>query len=200
MTTIEQLAGVPSAAELDALANAWFPDLTENVYGFTPEGASVPAVPEVNAADPLQGYGSENIGSSMPGKDIPEFDWEHPFAYGGDTTDPYFKSVEEAAAPEAGFSAGRSDIPAVDNSSSRGYAPVVLSQTQAQENGRKIDAPTSLGGDSTPKATADDKPYTTRDESIRIGSKTLAQIRSDFPILNEKINGNKPDISLAEYL
>lgn len=233
MTTIEQLAGVPSAAELDALANAWFPDLTENVYGFTPEGASVPAVPEVNAADPLQGYGSapaadvpggygipaadlsngygsavpleeassayglsdpgttQNIGSSMPGKDIPEFDWEHPFAYGGDTTDPYFKGVEEASAPEAGFSAGRSDVPAVDNSSSRGYAPVVLSQTQAQENGRKIDAPTSLGGDRTPRAAADDKPYTTRDESIRIGSKTLAQIRSDFPILNEKINGNK---------
>ena len=89
MTTIEQLAGVPSAAELDALANAWFPDLTENVYGFTPEGASVPAVPEVNAAGPLQGYTlsdpgtTQNIGSSMPGKDIPEFDWEHPFAYGG---------------------------------------------------------------------------------------------------------------------
>ena len=223
MTTIEQMAGVPSAAELDALANAWFPDLTENVYGFSQEEVAEPAVPEVNANDFNQGYGSlpggevpavygsgipdstvsqgytgipetgasQNVGSPDPGIDIPEFDWEHPFAYGGDTTDPYFRSVEEASAPEANFSSAASDVPAVDNSSNSGYAPVVMSQTEAAENGRKIDAPTSLGGDSTPRATVNDKPYTSRDESIRIGSKTLAQIRSDFPILNEKINGNK---------
>ena len=33
MTTIENLAGVPSAAELAALANQLFPDLTEGVNG-----------------------------------------------------------------------------------------------------------------------------------------------------------------------
>ncbi len=31
---------------------------------------------------------------------------------------------------------------------------------------------------------------TSRNDSIRIGSKTLAQIRDDFPILSERINGN----------
>ena len=222
MTTIEQTAGVPSAAELDALANAWFPDMTENVYGFSQEEISEPAVPEVNAGDVVQGYGvapigeipsgygagvpesapqgytgipetgaSQNVGSPDPGIDNPEFDWEHPFAYGGESTDPYLKGVQDASAPEATFSSAGSDVPVVPYSSSNGYAPVVMSQTEAAENGRKIDAPTSIGGDSTPRATADDKPYTSRDESIRIGSKTLAQIRSDFPILNEKINGNK---------
>lgn len=194
MTTIEQLAGVPSAAELEALANELIPEISESIFG-TPAAdlAAVPgaeqanvAVPEVNANVPSQSYGSPD-----PGINIPEFDWEHPFAYGGDTTDPYFKSVEEASAPEADFSAAGSDVPVVDKSNNSGYAPVVMSQTEAQEKGRKIDAPTSLGGDSTPRATAGDKPYTSRDESIRIGSKTLAQIRSDFPILNEKVNGNK---------
>ena len=223
MTTIEQIAGVPSAAELDALANAWFPDLTESVYGVSQEEVAEPAVPEVNANDLVQGYGSlpladipagygagvpdsvpspgfggipestavQNAGSSDPGIDIPEFDWEHPFAYGGETADPWLKDVEGASAPEASFSSVTSDVPVLDESSSKSYAPVVLSQTEAAEKGRKIDTPSSVGGDSTPRAGADDKPYSSRDESIRIGSKSLAQIRSDFPILNEKINGNK---------
>ena len=193
MTTIEQQAGVPSAAELDVLANALFPDLTENVYGFSQEEVAEPAVPEVNAGDVAQEYGSLP-GGEVPvgyGNDVPEFDWEHPFAYGGESADPYLKGVQDASAPEASFSSAGSDVPVVDNDSSKGYAPVVMSQTEAAENGREIDAPTSIGGDSTKTATADDKPYTSRDESIRIGSKTLAQIRSDFPILNERINGNK---------
>jgi len=66
----------------------------------------------------------------------------------------------------------------------------VISRSQAEESSRKIDAPTSLGGDSVDKEKSGDVPYSSRDESIRIGSKTLAQIRSDFPILSEKINGN----------
>ena len=65
MTTIEQIAGVPSAAELDALANALFPDLTENVYGVSQEEIAEPAVPEVNANELVQGYGS------VPFADIP---------------------------------------------------------------------------------------------------------------------------------
>lgn len=152
MTTIEQLAGVPSAAELDALANAWFPDLTENVYGFTPEGGSVSAVPEGNAADPLPGYGG---------------------------------------IPETGFSAEGADVFASDSGGTHAYAPVVLSQTEAQEEAARVDAFATPDDGSTPGGDANEKPYTTGDESIRIGSKTLAQIRSDFPILNETINGNK---------
>lgn len=222
MTTIEQLAGVPSAAELDVLANAWFPDLTESVYGVSQQEVSEPAVPEVNANDLVQGYGSaplgeipsggfglpqnnsvqnygsipesgavQNAGSSTPGIDIPEFDWEHPFAYGGGSADPWLKDVEGASAPEAEFISANSDIPAVaETNSNTAYAPVVLSQTQAAERGRTIDAPTSLNGDNVDRKEEKDAPYSSRDESIRIGSKTLAQIRSDFPILSEKINGN----------
>ena len=245
MTTIEELAGVPSAAELDALANAWFPDLTDNVFGVSQEEAAIPAVPEVNAEDVLQGYGSmptgeipqgyggvpageipqgygsvpageipqgygsvptgeipqgygripagedtQSYGSSMPGIQEPEFDWEHPFAYGGSSSDSWLNVAEAPAAPEAEFAAPVSDIPVVRDTGSTGYSPVVLSQTQAKERGRTIDAPTSLGGDRVTSGRDADRPYSSRDESIRIGSKTLAQIRSDFPILREKINGN----------
>ena len=52
MTTIEELAGVPSAAELALMANELFPDLTESVYGAPEPAAQIPAVPEVNAPAP----------------------------------------------------------------------------------------------------------------------------------------------------
>ena len=196
MTMIEETNGLPGAGELEALANELFPDLVggygENILtGDVPVvypdvsgiGLQAPAVPEANANVPSSGYRTE------PGIDIPEFDWEHPFAYGGASSDPWLNVVEGAAAPEAVFLQSVSDVP-VESAPASGYAPVVLSQREAQEQGRNIDAPTSLGGDSVTKYNGQNAPYSSRDESIRIGSKTLAQIRSDFPILSEQVNGN----------
>lgn len=169
--TLEELAGVPNAAELESLANAYFPDLTDSAYA-APAAAPAPADEKQAAAQghgyvPAQGY-------------VPEpshgFDWEHPFAYGGTSTDTWLKNVEEDAAP-------------TPTAASTSYAPVVLSKNQAAEGSRKVDAPTSLGGDSTSK-TSTSSNSNSRNESIRIGSKTLAQIRADFPILSKKINGN----------
>lgn len=69
------------------------------------------------------------------------------------------------------------------------YSPAVLSQEQAKTKERSVYAPTSLGGDRIPNGAW--KPAgTTRNDSIIVGSKTLAQIREDFPILSERINGN----------
>ena len=202
MTTIENLAGVPSAKELSILANELFPDLTEGVYGVSATEAPVDDVPEVNASG-AQGYvpddapaisGAGGSGyAPMPGTDIPAFDWEHPFAYGGSSTDPWLQTVEGASAPEAELlpaSGDMPDVPGLSGYGGTGYAPVVVSQTQAKEQDRKIDAPTSLGGDKVDKESGEGANSSSRDESIRIGSKTLAQIRSDFPILSERINGN----------
>lgn len=74
---------------------------------------------------------------------------------------------------------------------SSSYAPVVVSKEQASQEDRRVNVPTSLGGDRVEKEDYKKKPYSSRDESIRIGSKTLAEIRNDFPILNEEINGNR---------
>ncbi|MBR1479007.1 MAG: cysteine desulfurase [Lachnospiraceae bacterium] len=87
-----------------------------------------------------------------------EFDWEHPFAYGSSETGQV------------------------------SYSPKVLSQSQASVSDRKIDAPTSIGGDIVSSHEGHDK-ENDRSGSIRIGSKTLDEIRKDFPILSERING-----------
>ena len=200
MTTIENLAGVPSAAEITALANELFPDFTESVYGAPEPATSAPAVPEVDAQAP--GYGSAPVADvpvygSAPAAPVQGyssapagFDWEHPFGYGGSSTDEWLTNVETPAAPEAELIPGESELKVIQTPETTSYAPVVLSQSQANEAGRKIDAPTSIGGDGVAAASEKNAPYTSRDESIRIGSKTLAQIRSDFPILSERINGN----------
>lgn len=205
MTTINQFSDLPSAEAIGVLANELFPDLTEGVYGVPEQDIPVDDIPEVNSSDFTQGYGtsapayslsesdpvaSNNYASSTPGIANPEFDWEHPFAYGGSSQDSYFSVIDDASAPEASFSKEVSDVPYVTSQGSTSYAPVVLSQTQAKEQGKKIDAPTSLGGDKTDKVNYKKENNSSRNESIRIGSKTLAQIRNDFPILSEEINGH----------
>ena len=174
MTTIENLAGVPSAEELTVLANELFPDLI-TTGRVSSEAEAVSVIPQADKAD----YATS------------QFDWEHPFAYGGASSEPWLNSVQVSESPYAQFLPGEKDIPGESNTSTVGYSPVVLSKTQAAENDRKIDTPTSLGGDRVTSESNIVLPYSTRDESIRIGSKTLAQIRSDFPILSENINGNK---------
>ncbi len=152
MTTIEQLAGVPSAEELTILANELFPDLT----GGLAAPASAPETPVSVPATP---------------QPVPE--------------------IPAASVPETSVSIPEIPTPFYTEAPSVSYAPSVMSQSQAAEQDRAIDAPTSLGGDSVSREKGEAAPYSSRDESIRIGSKTLAQIRSDFPILSEEINGNR---------
>lgn len=212
MTTIEELAGVPGAEELTILANQMFPDLTQGgALGVPETDVPVTSVPEVNSGDAQQAAEAENAGTPTvlpvygaafgdepndataaygiaPGTDT--FDWEHPFAYGGGYSDPYLQTVDAAQAPEAQFLPGTGDIPVLSDPVTPSYSPAVVSQTQAAEQDRKVDAPTSLGGDSVNKPAEEGVPHSSRNDTIRIGSKTLSQIRDDFPILKERINGN----------
>ena len=188
--SLEELAGVPNAAELEQLANAYFPDLTDNAY------AATPAAPEAQNASAAQGVSAAQGAAAI--NQTPVFDWEHPFAerpetqapfaYGGSSTDTWLNTVEAPAAPEAQFLPQQGDV-AVTPAPATGYSPKVVSKTQAYEAGRKVDAPTSLGGDSAKNASAATS-ENSRNDSIRIGSKTLSQIRADFPILSKQINGH----------
>lgn len=182
MTTIEELAGLPSAEELTAWANKLFPDLTGGAYGAPETDIPVADVPEANAGEtPAQVFTTGTV--------VPEFDWEHPFAYGGSSTDTWLKNVEGVSAPEAELLLEIGNLPNVTDTASTSYTPVVVSQKQANEQNRRIDAPTSLGGDAVDREKKETK-GSSRNDSIRIGSKTLTQIRNDFPILSEQINGN----------
>ncbi|WP_297948012.1 aminotransferase class V-fold PLP-dependent enzyme, partial [uncultured Fibrobacter sp.] len=191
--SLEELAGVPNAAELEQLANEYFPDLTDSAY------AATPAAPEVQNASAAQGVSAAQGATAI--NQTPAFDWEHPFAtygdqptssapfaYGGNSSDTWLNTIEAPAVPEAEFVSQFGDVPAAP-APATGYSPKVLSKTQAAENARPIDAPTSLGGDSV-KAGSANSGSNSRNESIRIGSKNLAQIRSDFPILSKQVNGH----------
>ena len=191
--SLEELAGVPNAAELEQLANAYFPDLTDSAY------AATPAAPEAQNASAAQGVSAAQGAAAI--SQTPAFDWEHPFAtygdqptssapfaYGGSSTDTWLNTVEAPAVPESQFASQLSDIPTAP-APAQGYSPKVVSKTQAAEASRQIDAPTSLGGDSVKTGSANSG-ANSRNDSIRIGSKTLAQIRSDFPILSKQINGH----------
>ena len=177
MTTIEQLAGVPSASELTAMANALFPDLTEGISSVPEAGQAASAVQEKT---PFQG--------SIPSAE--DFDWEHPFAYGGHASDPWLKTVESVSAPEAELLPKTGSLPSLPEAPSVGYSPTVLSQAEAKKRDQKVDVPTSLGGDAVAPGTKR-QAVSSRNDSIRIGSKTLSQIRDDFPILSEQINGHR---------
>ena len=177
--SLEQLAGVPNAAELAALANSLFPELTDSIYdtqGYQPEKQS----------------GTQAVNTGYVFGRTADFDWAHPFAYGGVSTDNWLNTVEAVSDPAAGYLQDAADSTTVVEPQTISYSPAVMSQEQAAQNNRAIDAPTSLGGDSVRKGGADKAAVSSsRDASIRIGSKTLAQIREDFPILSEQINGNR---------
>lgn len=177
MTTIDQFSGIPDARELSMLANELFPDLTEGVYGI--HGADLPAssVPEATLPD------TSVKEATLPASSVPEATLP--------TADVPGTGLPFMSVPEADFSSGIADMPIPAGDSGTTYAPAVMSQRQAQEHDRKIDAPTSLGGDSVQPSKSEGERTASRNDSIRIGSKTLAQIRDDFPILQEQVNGHR---------
>ena len=177
----EEALGLPSAAELTALANQLFPDFAVPglvTPGVSPQSASESAgVSQQETAAVSQYEQSEApkySASAVPQTEFEkapqaeysekayadDFDWEHPFSYGQDAE------------------------------TTKSYSPKVQSKTQAAESDRKVDVPTSLNEGDAPKYKYFSEEGTSRNDSIRIGSKTLAQIRDDFPILKERINGN----------
>ncbi len=141
--TPEELAGVPSALELTALANRLFPDLTEGIDSTASRAETVPVRPETVAIPGGAGFDA--------------FDWQSPFGL------PYAQGANDEAV--------------------QAYAPRVVSLEQAKEAERATSAGVFTNAEPDEGAS--------RNDSVRIGSKTLTQIRDDFPILSEKINGRQ---------
>ncbi|MBQ8296957.1 MAG: cysteine desulfurase [Ruminococcus sp.] len=147
MTTNEITAGVPSEAEIEALANSLFPDFdAERCAGGIADLAATGDTTVINdAASKAENY------------------------LGG-------YSDFERIAEELNYGSTESSISA-PSAQQNGYSPVVLSEDQAQNY-----SPKSVSSSySEPQKVHSD---------IVVGTKTLSQIRSDFPILSEKINGH----------
>lgn len=216
----ERFLGLPSAAELEALANSYFPDfepkvcaegignLVENgdtgiLYRAAEKAERAAAGYNFSDPDLLKQYESY----ARPRNEYSHLALEEGASYGqflnqaesyitsgaasgvsaiaGGSQDSWLGQVEREAEP---YGAGLGDADKGAAAGTPGYAPQVLSQSQAKEGGNRIQAPTSLGGG---HAVHTDRPQAgTRNSSIIIGSRSLESIRSDFPILAEKINGN----------
>ncbi len=91
----------------------------------------------------------------------------------------YAEEITPAVSQLDGFGVYREPQPTNEQvNQSGGYSPVVLSETQSASY---------VPAQSTSRIYQPSK----ADSQIIVGTKTLAQIRNDFPILNETINGHK---------
>jgi len=145
--------GIPSETELENLAGSLFPDFEPEVCASGLEGLAAGDTSILN-------YAASKAAS-----------------YGGGVN--YASSAENAFSGYGSISEFE-QIANEYNGGGGGYAPVVLSQGQADTY-----VPKQASG-----AVAKESPQSRENSSIIVGTKTLAQIRNDFPILSEKINGN----------
>lgn len=176
---------IPSEAELEGLANALFPD-------FEPERCAAGIANLANGDTSIAEYAAAKTAGYAGGTtpvttaeqasggygSISEFaQIADAYNYGydfGQQTD----SFGEAARYAEPYASGDVYTAPQEQPASGGYAPVVLSQGQADSY-----VPKQVKQPETPDVQRENS-------SIIIGPKTLAQIRSDFPILGEKINGH----------
>ena len=172
--------GIPTESELESFANSLFPDFDPQRCAGGIESLVTNGDPSVvyDAAAKAEAYaGGVNYASSA----------EQAADHG------YISEFERIAAEYNGGVTGFEQIPAAydpvfgdrytapeEQPAAGGYSPVVLSQGQA-ENYVPANAQT---------VSPEKKQENISDSRIIIGPKTLAQIRDDFPILKEKINGH----------
>ena len=186
--------GIPTEAELENLANSLFPDLDAQRCAGGLENLAVNGDTSVvsdaenkafayaggtnyvtSAEQGASGYGSisefERIANEYNGGGVSEYE-NIANSYGS-------VSGYEGVAQQYTF--GDAYTAPTEQPASGGYSPVVLSQGQA-------DSYTPVTAQKT--AAEQNAPQAKENSHIIVGTKTLAQIRDDFPILKEKINGN----------
>ena len=182
--------GIPSEFELESLANSLFPDFDPQRCAGGIENLAVSGDTSVinDAVAKSNAYaGGTNYISSAEqgfGGNISEYEQvanSYNSGYGSiseyaKVADDYgsFSQYESVAQQYA-----TGDIYTATQEQPSGYSPVVVSHKQAD----------SSIPESTSKQSVKSVPQEKENSSIIVGTKTLAQIRSDFPILSEKING-----------
>lgn len=180
---------IPSEAELTNLANSLFPDLdptrcASGIEGLVTSGDT--SIINDAAAKAETYFGGVNYVSSAEQAaasygSVSEFEQianeynggasEYESAADGYGASPYIGAAKQYAAYDT-YTAPQ------EQPTQGGYSPVVLSQGQADTYVPKQVQPEVR-----------EVPTSKNDSGIIVGTKTLAQIRNDFPILSEKING-----------
>ena len=187
--------GIPSESELENLANSLFPDFDAErcaggIAALATSGDTSVINDAVNKAASFGGgtnYASSAEQAFSGYSSISEFEQianEYNGGYGNvseyeQAADGYGASPIVGAAQQ--YSTYDTYTAPQEQPTSGGYAPVVLSQGQADSYVPK---------NTQQSAAAQSVPTVKSDSQIIVGTKTLAQIRNDFPILSEKINGH----------
>lgn len=182
--------GIPSEFELENLANSLFPDFdaercAKGIEGLVTSGDTSVVNDAFNKASSYGGgtnYASSAEQAFSGYGSISEFE-QIANEYNGFGSVSEYEAIadEYGASPAIGAAQQYSTYDAYtapqEQPTSGGYSPVVLSQGQADSY-----VPKNTQQASVPTAKSDSQ--------IIVGTKTLAQIRNDFPILGEKINGH----------
>lgn len=187
--------GIPSESELENLANSLFPDFDAErcaggIAALATSGDTSVINDAVNKAASFGGgtnYASSAEQAFSGYSSISEFEQianEYNGGYGNvseyeQAADGYGASPIVGAAQQ--YSTYDTYTAPQEQPTSGGYSPVVLSQGQADNYVPK---------NTQQSAAAPSVPTVKSDSQIIVGTKTLAQIRNDFPILGEKINGH----------
>lgn len=155
--------GLPSEGELLGLANGLFPDIDGSMFQ-----------PEVCA---------EGIEKLVTTGDTAVLDRAEEKArlFGGIADDSLYNRLSDIAAEFSGFADLSEIIPEESAPEAAAYSPQVVSQQQADS---------AVTVNPAPQENSDTVGGQKGNDRIIIGTKTLEQIRQDFPILRETVNGN----------
>lgn len=160
--------GLPSAAQVEEWANAYFPEFDVQECG---DGINR----LVEDADPGVIYtAADKAERNLEKWTLGEQDYLNIL----NETIGYEKSVYEKSAYDRSAFGIQNEMPS--------YAPAVVSQQEARSS-REIIVPQ---GGSQGHGNGSTKIGFSRNSSIIVGTKSLEDIRSDFPILSEKVNGH----------
>lgn len=152
------LAGLPSASELEALANAYFPEFN------APACADGIEKLLVNGDTSIINYAAQKAQGNYSKFTLNEADFNSVISD--------LKKIENVPSYGTVESTAQSAQPP----QTAGYSPVVVSQTEAETG--DFAQPKLLHNESKNRS------------GIIVGTKSLEQIRADFPILQEKVNGH----------
>lgn len=185
--------GLPSEAFLEQLAAQYFVDC-DNVAGYDPSAnASAYAPATVTGYDP-----SANTSAYAPATAAGYDPSANASAYAPTTVAGYDPAAQVPATasynpatyvPTASTFAAQDGVAPYVPTATHGseeaasYAPRVVSEQQAQ----KYQAPSKAQAGARPSTSS---AYGNQGRDILIGTKTIGQIRDDFPILQETVNGH----------
>lgn len=183
--------GIPTESELENLANSLFPDFdaqrcARGIEGLVAGGDTTVVNDAYGKAQSYAG-GTNYISSAeqAAGGYAGVSGYEQiANEYGGGVSEyeqvaAQYGAVSEYEGIAQQYSFGDVYTAPQEQPVSGGYSPVVLSQGQADSYVPK-----------RAEASVQEAPQAKSNSNIIVGTKTLAQIRNDFPILSEKINGH----------